>query len=141
MACHEVRVPLNEKILVRLEPEAQPLHFRGGMGKFSWGTQMFTDFPEQTDTYDPDTLQALGRVFDEAWEGIAGLFQKGETIQVQRNELALVILGIARNAEQDMNEIKDVAIAIMRGRHYPSALNEHSQGLAARPATRSPPAQ
>jgi hypothetical protein len=73
------------------------------------------------EAYDPDPLKVLGRAFDEAWQDI-GTFTD-VTADNRRTELARIILDLAKNGTRDVDEIKYLAVEILRHMERPVCLN------------------
>ena len=66
-------------------------------------------FSEQS--FDPETLASLGRVFEEAWEEFAGkLVVKPVDASAARTKMALRIMDAARNGERDPKRLKSIGL-------------------------------
>jgi len=68
--------------------------------------------------YDADTLQVLCHAFEAAWQDIAGSLS-GAAIEERRIRLALIILELARSGQRREQEIKALALDIMRRSQTP----------------------
>jgi hypothetical protein len=75
--------------------------------------------------FDPDTLKLLGRAFDEAWQDIGGNYDVA-TAEDRRTRLTLIILELAGNGARDLEDIKFLALQIMRHKERPVSLNANS---------------
>ena len=66
-------------------------------------------------SYDPKTLKALWKAFDDAWEQVRPQISKRpEAIEAARMKLAEIVIGMARNGTRDAQALTDAAVQAMR---------------------------
>jgi hypothetical protein len=71
-------------------------------------------------SYGPDVVKALGRAFDEAWQGIAGNFGNDQQIvEAARLRLANALLSAAGEDTTDVEALKTAALLIMSRSYAP----------------------
>jgi hypothetical protein len=69
-------------------------------------------------SYDPDTLNMLGEVLDEAWASIASHFGNDfRKIEAARIQLATIVLDLARDGQLGQLQITRTAARLMREKH------------------------
>ena len=69
-------------------------------------------------SYDPDTLNMLGEVLDEAWAPIAIDFGTDiREIEAARIQLATIVLDLARDGQLGQLQITRTAARLMREKH------------------------
>jgi hypothetical protein len=69
-------------------------------------------------SYDPDTLNMLGEVLDEAWASIASHFGNDSCeIESARIQLAMIVLDLARDGQLGQLQITRTAVRLMREKH------------------------
>ena len=79
-------------------------------------------------TYGPETLNVIGKAFDDAWSEISGHFSNnGLQSQSARLKLAHAVLAVARDESRDSNELKNAALQVM-------AMNYRDQSLPLSPS-------
>jgi hypothetical protein len=65
-------------------------------------------------TFDPATLKALYKAFDDAWEQIAThVSSSADAVEAARMKLANIVLGLGQNGAQDAQAITDTAVQLM----------------------------
>jgi hypothetical protein len=69
-------------------------------------------------SYDPDTLNMLGEVLDEAWSSIlSGFGNDFHEVEAARIQLATIVLDLARDGQLGQLQITRTAARLMRERH------------------------
>jgi hypothetical protein len=81
--------------------------------------------------YDPETLKVLGRAFDEAWQDIGGTFTD-VTAENRRADLAKIMLDLAKSGTRDVEELKYLAVEILRHRERPASLSTRTSSALGR---------
>jgi hypothetical protein len=66
-----------------------------------------------TAAFGPDTLEVLGRAFDEAWATIEGQFGCDQSREAARVRLAVALLSIADADSRDVEALKRTALEAM----------------------------
>jgi hypothetical protein len=67
-------------------------------------------------SYDPATLKALYKAFDDAWEQIAPLVSKrGGAIEAARMKLAEIVLSLAKDGHHEPQHLTRAALKLMLG--------------------------
>jgi hypothetical protein len=61
-------------------------------------------------SFDPATLKIMTTAFDEAWPSVAGRCKSYLNIQVARERLATIILGLGLKGERDVETLKAQAL-------------------------------
>jgi hypothetical protein len=65
-------------------------------------------------SFDPHTLKALYKAFDDAWEQVAPeVSARPEAIEAARMKLAEIVLGLANNGTQDADKLTEAAVRQM----------------------------
>jgi len=76
-------------------------------------------------SFSPDTLNALGRAFDEAWADIEGNFGCDQSREAARFKLATALLSIASDDSRDVEVLKQSALEAMAGDYRWQQMRTH----------------
>jgi hypothetical protein len=64
-------------------------------------------------SYDPQTLNMIGKAFDEAWAIIARNYHTELAAEAGRLKLANIVLSLAADGERDFDKLKDRSVRVM----------------------------